>query len=75
MGNLFMETDQGNIPIPKEIIEKYSLRKGTTSPFTSHRIVGQNGEYQMDPDPLYYAHMYEQQSSQSDRRPRSRGEY
>lgn len=59
MINLFMETDQGNIPIPKEIIEKYSLRKGTMSPFTSHRIVGQNGEYQMEPEPAYYAHKYE----------------
>ncbi|WP_227020102.1 hypothetical protein [Sinanaerobacter chloroacetimidivorans] len=54
MENLYLETENGNVPLQEEIIEKYHLRKGTKSPFTSNRIVGKNGEFFMEPDPEYY---------------------
>lgn len=45
MENLYIETDNGNIPIKKEVIEKHKLEKGMISPFTRFRIVGENGEF------------------------------
>lgn len=45
MEELFIETTNGNIPIPQEIVRKYDLKKGTISPFSNSRIVGKNGEF------------------------------
>ncbi|HZK02622.1 MAG TPA: hypothetical protein VFC96_07155 [Anaerovoracaceae bacterium] len=49
MEKLFLDTPEGNIPIDPTFIEKYNLQKGMRSPFTNDRIVGENGEYFIDP--------------------------
>ncbi len=45
MEELFLETENGIIPIDPEIVRKYRLEKGSRSPFSRSRIVGRNGEY------------------------------
>jgi hypothetical protein len=45
MEELFLETENGIIPIDPEIVRKYKLEKGSRSPFARSRIVGRNGEY------------------------------
>jgi hypothetical protein len=49
MEDLYLETVKGNLPIDPLIIEKYSLEKGTISPFTHSRIVGKHGEFYLEP--------------------------
>jgi hypothetical protein len=45
MKPLFIETDNGNVPIENKVKEKYNLEKGTTSPFTGERILGKSGDF------------------------------
>jgi hypothetical protein len=45
MERLFVETDQGDIPIDKGIAEKYELKEGTFTPFTHQKIVDKNGNF------------------------------
>ncbi|WMJ87302.1 hypothetical protein [Anaerocolumna sp. MB42-C2] len=45
MEELFIETKNGNIPIAEDIVEKYDLKKGTRSPYTDSRILGENCDY------------------------------
>ena len=45
MENLYIETNNGNIPIDKNVQKKYNLEKGTITPFTGERIVGENGDF------------------------------
>ena len=45
MENLYIETENGNIPIEKGIIEKHNLEKGMYSPFARYRILGENGDF------------------------------
>jgi hypothetical protein len=45
MEELNLETKNGRLPINKNIVEKYNLRKGTLSSFTCNRIVDKNGKY------------------------------
>lgn len=47
--DLYVETKEGNISIDQEIVEKYNLKMGTTSPFTDNRIVGEEGEFPLKP--------------------------
>lgn len=49
MKKLFIETKDGALPIEGKIAEKYSLEKGTKSPFTGGRIVGENGDFAKAP--------------------------
>jgi len=43
MDELFLKTAEGIKPIEKSIVEKYSLSRGMTSPFTNMLIVDKNG--------------------------------
>lgn len=45
MENLFLETQEGKLPIDPKIVNKYNLEKGTKSPFTGNRIVNKYGDY------------------------------
>lgn len=45
MDELFIETKNGNIPIDREIVQKYNLKKGTLSPFSGGHIVGKFGDF------------------------------
>ncbi len=49
MEKLYIETSRGNVPIDREFIEKYNLQKGMNTPFSRDRIVGNNGEFFIDP--------------------------
>ena len=49
MKKLYIETPSGNIPLDREVIEKYNLQKGMRTPFSRDRIVGKNGEFFIDP--------------------------
>ncbi|QHQ63060.1 hypothetical protein Ana3638_21645 [Anaerocolumna sedimenticola] len=51
MEELYLETKNGNIPIDEDIVEKYDLKKGTRSPFTNNRILGENGDYVREDPP------------------------
>jgi hypothetical protein len=51
MENLFIETENGNKPIDKDIIEKYNLEKGSRSPFTGNRIVDSFGNFTVEFQP------------------------
>jgi len=44
MEELFLETAQGQKPLSTDIIEKYELAKGMTTPFTNMRVIGKNGD-------------------------------
>lgn len=48
MDNLYLETKNGTVPIDKNIQKKYNLKKGTKSPFTNERILGENGDFTED---------------------------
>lgn len=48
MEELFIETENGNMPINKNIIKKYDLKQGSRSPFSRNRIVGKNGEFNVE---------------------------
>ena len=43
--NLYIETLNGNIRIPRDIVESQGLEKGMLTPFTRFRIVGENGDF------------------------------
>jgi hypothetical protein len=45
MENLYIETMNGSVPIPKDIVAKQHLEKGMLSPFTCSRIVGENNDF------------------------------
>lgn len=45
MKELYIESTDGNTPIDQEMVKKYNLKKGTLSPFTINRIVGQKGDF------------------------------
>jgi hypothetical protein len=44
MEELFVATEQGNIPIERSIAEKYNLQKGTRTPFSGNMIVDKNSD-------------------------------
>lgn len=44
MEELFIVSENGNIPINNDIIEKYGVRKGTKTPFTDRLIVDKFGD-------------------------------
>ena len=44
MDELFLETNQGKVPIDENTKKKYNLKKGTKSPFTNDLIVDQDGD-------------------------------
>lgn len=44
MEELFIVSESGNIPISTDIIEKYSIRKGTKTPFSDRLIVDKFGD-------------------------------
>jgi len=48
MKELYLETQQGNIKIDQNQIEKYNLKEGTISPFTKFRIVDKFGNYNFE---------------------------
>jgi hypothetical protein len=45
MERLFVETEQGRIPIDDAIVEKHELKEGTFTPFTHQKIVDKNGNF------------------------------
>ena len=45
MERLMMETTKGTQPIDLDMVEKYDLHKGTHSPFTNRRIIGEGGDF------------------------------
>ncbi len=51
MEELYVETKNGNIPIDQNIVEKYDIKKGTLSPFTSSRILGEKGDFVREDPP------------------------
>ncbi|MEL7647591.1 MAG: hypothetical protein AAGU76_05830 [Sedimentibacter sp.] len=44
MKELFLNTDEGLVPIEEQIVEKYGLKAGTKSPFHRFWIVDKNGK-------------------------------
>lgn len=48
MEELFLETQDGLVPLDRKIIEKYKLKKGSLSPFTNCRIVDKNGNFETE---------------------------
>lgn len=40
-----IETTEGTQPIGLDMVEKYNLHKGTRSPFTNGRILGEGGDF------------------------------
>ena len=44
MDQLFVATEQGNIPIEQSVVEKYNLEKGMIAPFTGNVIVDKNSD-------------------------------
>lgn len=51
MDRLYIETENGNMPIDNEITQKYNLQKGNKSPFTGYRIVDKYGDYSVQNQP------------------------
>lgn len=51
MDKLYIETENGNMPIDNDITQKYNLQKGTKSPFTGNRIVDRYGDYTVQKPP------------------------
>ena len=49
MDQLFVSTEQGDIPIEPEIAEKYNLKKGAKTPFSDYIIVDKNGDATPEP--------------------------
>ena len=49
MDELYVATEHGNIPIDKEVAEKYNLKKGAKTPFTDNIIVDKNGDATPEP--------------------------
>jgi hypothetical protein len=45
MEDLYLRLKNEDSPIDQNIIEKYSLEKGSLSPFTRNRIVDSTGDY------------------------------
>ena len=45
MKELYLATENGNIKITQEQIEKYNLKEGGISPYTKYRIVDENGNF------------------------------
>jgi len=45
MERLYIETDSGRLPIDPAVAERLKLEKGTFSPFTNKRIVGEKGDF------------------------------
>jgi hypothetical protein len=45
MEKLYIETNNGNLPIEEAVAQRFHLEKGTLSPFTGSRIVGERGEF------------------------------
>lgn len=45
MKDLFLKTNEGNIPISQEIVDKYNIKEGTVSPFTKFKVVNKDGSY------------------------------
>jgi hypothetical protein len=45
MEKLYIETDSGNLPIDPGVAERLKLEKGTFSPFTNRRIIGERGDF------------------------------
>ena len=44
MEELFVATEQGNIPIDKSVVEKYNLERGLRTPFSGNVIVDKNSD-------------------------------
>ena len=44
MEELYLKTENGNVQLNQQQIEKYQLKIGTKSPNTGYLIVGKNGE-------------------------------
>ena len=49
MDELFVATEQGNIPIEPKLAEKYNLKKGMKTPFSNEIIVNQEGDATPEP--------------------------
>lgn len=45
MKDLFIKTNDSNIQISKELIDKYNIKQGSLSPFTRFRVVNKDGIY------------------------------
>lgn len=48
MIELFLKTENGLIPLDKEVIEKYNLVEGRKSPFTRYYVVDKTGSHKFD---------------------------
>lgn len=49
MEKLYLETKNGLVPLAPATVAKYHLQKGTRSPFTGGRIVGEGGDFTRPP--------------------------
>lgn len=45
MEKLYLETQNGLVPLAPAMVAKYHLQQGTRSPFTGGRIVGEGGDF------------------------------
>lgn len=45
MKELYLATENGNVKIDQEQIEKYNIKEGSISPYTKYRIVDKNGNF------------------------------
>lgn len=48
MEELFIMSENGNIPISMDLIEKYKIKKGMKTPFTNKLIVDKNGDFTVE---------------------------
>lgn len=50
MKELYLATENGNIKIDEQQIEKYNIKEGGISPYTKYRIVDKNGNFTKNSD-------------------------
>jgi len=60
MEELFLMTENGNIPIDKDTILKYNLKRGAKSPFSSYLIADKNGNWAPEPDDKHETLMFDE---------------
>ena len=49
MSDLFLRTENGNMPLIPDLVQKYHLKKGEKSPFSSQVIVDRFGDARTEP--------------------------
>lgn len=45
MSKIYIETENGRVPIDEKIAKKYHLKEGSKTPFTGNSLVDRDGNY------------------------------